>query len=86
MFLSDKNMICSPNRPAAPLKNMCIALRRYSKSPKHRAKRSCPDKQDEHDPLCDIPDSAYDLLKQLLDVNPHTRITAEEALNHAYFK
>ncbi|XP_064649511.1 cell division cycle 7-related protein kinase-like [Lineus longissimus] len=81
----NKSMICSPNRPTAHLKNMCIALRRCTKSPKHRAKRSCPEKPDEHDPLCDVPDTAYDLLKRLLDVDPNTRITAEDALNHPYF-
>lgn len=31
------------------------------------------------------PTSAYDLLYRLLEVNPHKRITAEEALNHPFF-
>lgn len=30
------------------------------------------------------PDSAYDLLKKLLDVDPESRISAEEALNHPF--
>ncbi|XP_042896789.1 cell division cycle 7-related protein kinase isoform X1 [Parasteatoda tepidariorum] len=31
-----------------------------------------------------IPESAYDLLDKLLDPNPHTRITATEALDHPF--
>ena len=31
-----------------------------------------------------FPDSAYDLLNRLLDMNPHTRISADEALNHPF--
>ena len=33
-----------------------------------------------------IEDSAYDLLERCLDLNPHTRITAAEALEHPFFK
>ncbi|XP_023137656.1 cell division cycle 7-related protein kinase [Amphiprion ocellaris] len=33
-----------------------------------------------------VPDEAYDLLDKLLDLNPHTRITAAEALQHPLFK
>ena len=32
-----------------------------------------------------VPDSVYDLLKLLLDLNPHTRITASQALSHSFF-
>lgn len=31
-----------------------------------------------------VPESAYDLLNKLLDPNPHTRITAAEALQHPF--
>ena len=34
----------------------------------------------------DVPDSTYDLLLKLLDLNPLTRITAEEALTHTFFE
>uniref|UniRef100_A0A1I8PF17 non-specific serine/threonine protein kinase n=1 Tax=Stomoxys calcitrans TaxID=35570 RepID=A0A1I8PF17_STOCA len=33
-----------------------------------------------------FPPSAYDLLYRLLEVNPHRRITADEALNHPFFQ
>lgn len=33
-----------------------------------------------------VPDAAYDLLDQLLDLNPATRITAAEALQHPLFR
>lgn len=42
----------------------------------------------ENDPVADsglFPDSAYDLLNRLLDLDPDTRITAEEALKHPFF-
>lgn len=32
-----------------------------------------------------IPDSAYHLLERCLDLNPFTRITASEALQHPFF-
>lgn len=36
-------------------------------------------------PVQDIPQSTYDLLSGLLDVNPLTRLSAEQALDHAFF-
>lgn len=32
-----------------------------------------------------IPSSAYDLLQRCLDLNPQTRITASQALQHPFF-
>ncbi|EDW06580.2 LOW QUALITY PROTEIN: uncharacterized protein Dmoj_GI21810 [Drosophila mojavensis] len=37
------------------------------------------------DPYECFPASAYDLLGRLLEINPHKRITAEQALNHPFF-
>nr|CAD7407021.1 unnamed protein product [Timema cristinae] len=40
----------------------------------------------EPDSSTEFPDSAYDLLKRLLDLNPSTRITAANALMHPFIK
>jgi len=32
-----------------------------------------------------VPDSAFDLLSRLLDLNPYTRISAEDAIRHPFF-
>jgi cell division control protein 7 len=32
-----------------------------------------------------VPDSAYDLLERCLDLDPHKRITASQALKHSFF-
>jgi len=32
-----------------------------------------------------VPNSAFELLEKLLDVNPYTRISAEDALKHRFF-
>ncbi|KAH8414954.1 hypothetical protein KR215_011830, partial [Drosophila sulfurigaster] len=37
------------------------------------------------DPYECFPSSAYDLLARLLEINPHQRISAEEALQHPFF-
>ena len=70
------------------LKNMCNRLRQSSHI--SRCDR-CEDNNADTDrdktcPLQPIEGSAYDLLALCLDPNPHSRITAEEALKHEFFE
>ena len=46
-------------------------------------RRDCPANCEGWD---SVPDEAYDLLDKLLDLNPASRITAEAALLHPFFK
>ncbi|XP_026478730.1 cell cycle protein kinase spo4-like [Ctenocephalides felis] len=67
-----------PHLKESNLREVCTILRQrdcFNKSYLKFKKRSAED----------FPDSTYDLLSKLLDVNPFTRITAAEALNHKFF-
>ncbi|KAJ8299897.1 hypothetical protein KUTeg_021416 [Tegillarca granosa] len=84
-----KNFICSPATPALDLKTLCSKLRQGAPG---KSSRSCSreDLELEKENIINaswtrVPNSAYDLLKQLLDLDPFTRITAEKALEHPFF-
>ncbi|KAG8233007.1 hypothetical protein J437_LFUL013796, partial [Ladona fulva] len=66
-----RRITCSNRRNAMDLKILSERLR-FRGEPK-------PTKES-------LPNDAYDLLNQLLDLDPKTRITAEEALLHPFFK
>lgn len=68
----DTRFTSNPEFVAYNLEKLCIELR------KHKCQR----------PPCEscIPSSAYELLERCLDPNPRTRITADEALQLAYFQ
>uniref|UniRef100_A0A671XR10 non-specific serine/threonine protein kinase n=1 Tax=Sparus aurata TaxID=8175 RepID=A0A671XR10_SPAAU len=83
-----KAVVCSRELPRQDLRTLCETL---------RGRRPSPD--DEVTPLPEsdykveedergwdrVPDEAYDLLDRLLDLNPATRITAAQALQHPLF-
>ncbi|XP_021380364.1 cell division cycle 7-related protein kinase-like [Mizuhopecten yessoensis] len=82
-----KKLLCNPPTHALNLKNLCNKLRT---GPSCRQNRS----SSKHNPQeevkvlqswASVPDSVFDLLHKLLDLNPSSRITAEEALNHTFF-
>lgn len=82
-----KHLLCHPGNKPVDLKVLCTKLRAGPAANQHAAqKEGLSDKEKEaFTSWANIPDSAYDLLKKLLDMNPFTRITADQALQHAFF-
>lgn len=80
-------MLCHPGNKPVDLKVLCTKLRAGPAANQHAAqKEGLSDKENEaFISWANIPDSAYDLLKKLLDMNPFTRITADQALQHEFF-
>ena len=78
-----KELLCSPSRPALVLRTMCENLRASACSTQVKSLASGHDGGDGS--WSDVPGSAYDMLGQLLAVNPMERLTAEKALQHPFF-
>lgn len=82
---SGKNLILSPSQANVDLHTMCMKLRAAPMS-KHQLKKGVKITPEAEQSWKNIPNSAFDLLEKLLDLNPYTRITAEEALRHPFFQ
>lgn len=82
-----KWLTLSPEKPALDLRTLCESLRGCAEV-KVRKTSSGKDKIcfSNHESWLHVPDSAYDLLSKLLDPDPMTRITAEDALMHDFLK
>ena len=74
--------------PALDLRMLCEKLRGVKKAtPSSNKSKSSPSKKTmlQESAWSEIPDAAYDVLSKMLELNPHQRITAEQALRHPYF-
>ncbi|XP_013394451.1 cell division cycle 7-related protein kinase [Lingula anatina] len=81
-----KELTCCPVVKPLDLQVVCEKLQAAPKRGKGHGKKSPPSSSDkENGGRIGIPDTAYDLLKRLLDLNPATRITAKEAIKHQFF-
>lgn len=83
-----KHLICHPGNKSVDLKVLCTRLREGPAAKRHASQRdSLSDKEnDAFTSWSGVPDSAFDLLRKLLDMNPFTRISADQALQHEFFK
>lgn len=82
-----KWLTLSPEKPTLDLRTLCERLRGRAEV-KVRKTAGGKDKIcfSYHESWLHVPDSAYDLLSKLLDPDPMTRITAEDALMHDFLK
>lgn len=84
-----ESLVCSFDKSPMDLKELCVSLRKnvinsvnsekYTKSSRQQGNVS-------NEPIIEFPDTAYDLLKKLLELDSDKRFTAEDALNHSFFK
>ena len=76
-FRLGKKLVCSEKCPSVDLRHMCERLRKsaliakYGRRVEERVR---------------FPDSAYDLLERMMDIDAMTRITAADALSHPFLK
>lgn len=80
-----KHLLCSPKTSAIDLEILCKKLRKSTHPVSLLRLRGDAKYEKLISDWEKVPSSAFDLLKRLLDPNPHTRITAEQALNHKFF-
>ncbi|XP_043668316.1 cell division cycle 7-related protein kinase-like isoform X2 [Vespula pensylvanica] len=77
-----KKLIVSENLPGIDLMTLCQKLQKRNRDLPHTS--NCKSKVPSS--FVQYPKEAYQLLTSLLDLNHKTRITAEQALDHPFFK
>lgn len=81
-----ESFLCSFDKRPDDLKEICKALRRNTiKNIQSKAANDNEKEKSSH-MTEEFPDSAYDLLKKLLELDYEKRISAENALNHQFFQ
>uniref|UniRef100_A0A023GJ60 non-specific serine/threonine protein kinase n=1 Tax=Amblyomma triste TaxID=251400 RepID=A0A023GJ60_AMBTT len=82
-----KWLTLSAEKPSLDLRTLCERLRGHT-GVKGRKKAGKKKKRyfGCHESWLHVPDSAYDLLSKMLDPDPMTRITAEDALMHDFLR
>lgn len=71
-----KDLICLPQAKAMNLQNLCFNFRNVAADDKNKSASKFIEA---------VTHLAFDLLGKMLDLDPNTRITAEDALQHKYF-
>ena len=89
-MFSGKNLITDPEMPVVDLMSACQKLRGCPKTKTSQTvskgnSRLSGQYSGDSGGWDNVPLDAYDLLHRLLDLNPYTRITADEALKHPFF-
>jgi len=84
-FPVGKHLLCNPRTVAVDLEILCKKLRKSTHPVRMLRLRGDTKYEKLIKDWERVPDSAFGLLRSLLDPNPHTRITAEEALKHDFF-
>jgi cell division control protein 7 len=86
-----ESFLCSYDKKPTDLKDICTSLRsntikalRVAKA--KRKGETATDLSHNIALVSQFPDSAYDLLKKLLELDCEKRLSAESALNHPFFK
>ena len=78
LHFQGKNFVMSDHRPGHQLSTLCARLRSSGKKARRKLDKDVQSSFENNKEV-------YDLLEGLLDLNPLTRITAEQALKHPFF-